>query len=86
MTVQNNPKEPAERTVTLIDNATKKQVELPVLDSKCGPSVIDIRSLYRELGYFTYDPGFTATACGSRKFMQPWAGSNDGAREQPGSR
>ncbi len=24
--------------------------------------------------------------CGSRKFMQPWAGSNDGAREQPGSR
>lgn len=37
-------------------------MELPVLDSKCGPSVIDIRSLYREFGYFTYDPGFTAKA------------------------
>lgn len=23
---------------------------------------IDIRSLYKELGYFTYDPGFMATA------------------------
>jgi citrate synthase len=27
-----------------------------------GPQVIDIRKLYGELGYFTYDPGFTATA------------------------
>ncbi len=62
MNLQNSPKEAADRTVTLIDNATKKQMELPVLDSKCGPSVIDIRSLYREFGYFTYDPGFTATA------------------------
>ena len=49
-------------TVTIKDNASGKQIELPVLQGECGPGVIDIRTLYRELGYFTYDPGFTATA------------------------
>ncbi len=27
-----------------------------------GPKAIDIRKLYKELGYFTYDPGFMSTA------------------------
>jgi citrate synthase len=36
--------------------------ELPVLSGTIGPSVIDIRKLYSETGYFTYDPGFTSTA------------------------
>lgn len=27
-----------------------------------GPDVIDISSLYKETGAFTYDPGFTSTA------------------------
>ncbi len=49
-------------SVTLIDNRTGKQVDLPLLDGKVGPSVIDIRKLYAETGYFTYDPGFTSTA------------------------
>ncbi len=31
MNLQNSPKEAAELTVTLIDNVTKKQVELPLL-------------------------------------------------------
>src|SRR5918999_2836932 len=54
-------------TVTLIDNATGKRVELPLLGGALGPSVVDIRKLYAELGYFTYDPGFTSTAsCESR--------------------
>src|SRR5919197_641050 len=54
-------------TITLIDNATGKRVELPLLGGALGPSVIDIRKLYAELGYFTYDPGFTSTAsCESR--------------------
>src|ERR671923_1979274 len=54
-------------TVTLIDNATGKRVELPLLRGTLGPGVIDIRKLYAELGYFTYDPGFTSTAsCESR--------------------
>src|SRR5699024_7583875 len=33
----------------------------PVHDGTIGPSVIDIRRLYAELGVFTYDPGFTST-------------------------
>jgi citrate synthase len=37
-------------------------VELPLLDGTVGPRVIDIRKLYASTGYFTYDPGFTATA------------------------
>jgi len=42
-------------------------VELPLLDGTVGPRVIDIRKLYASTGYFTYDPGFTATAsCESR--------------------
>lgn len=50
------------RTVTLTDNATGKQVELDVLEPTMGPKTIDIRKLYKELGYFTYDPGFMSTA------------------------
>jgi citrate synthase len=50
------------RTVTLTDNATGKQIELPVHEGQHGPAAIDIRSLYKELGYFTYDPGFMSTA------------------------
>jgi citrate synthase len=49
-------------TVTVIDNATGRRVELPVLMGTDGPSTIDIRRLYSELGYFTYDPGFMSTA------------------------
>jgi len=49
-------------TVTLTDNATGKQVELPILRPTCGSPTIDISSLPKELGYFTYDPGFVATA------------------------
>lgn len=47
---------------TLTDNRTGKSFELPVLDGKVGPSVLDIRRLYAETGCFTYDPGFTSTA------------------------
>lgn len=48
-------------TVTLTDNATGKSFEMPVLKGSVGPSVIDIRKLYAETGFFTYDPGFTST-------------------------
>ncbi len=38
-----------------------------VLDGTIGPKVVDIRKLYGQTGYFTYDPGFTSTAsCESR--------------------
>ena len=32
-----------------------KEVELDVLHGSVGPSVIDIRKLYGEIGCFTYD-------------------------------
>ena len=38
-----------------------KTFETPVYDGTIGPSVVDIRRLYAELGVFTYDPGFTST-------------------------
>ncbi|MEM7236320.1 MAG: citrate synthase [Pseudomonadota bacterium] len=38
-----------------------KSIEFPVYDGVHGPSVVDIRSLYKELDVFTYDPGFTST-------------------------
>jgi citrate synthase len=50
------------KTVTLTDNTTGKTIELPVHQGSHGPDCIDIRTLYKELGYFTYDPGFMSTA------------------------
>lgn len=47
--------------VTLIDHSTAKQYDLPVRSGTEGPKVIDIQSLYKDTGYFTYDPGYTST-------------------------
>jgi len=49
-------------SITLIDNRTGKSYEFPILNPAMGPDVIDVRSLYKETGMFTYDPGFTSTA------------------------
>ena len=49
-------------TMTLTDDATGKSIKLPVIEGSIGPKVIDVRKLYAETGYFTYDPGFMATA------------------------
>lgn len=49
-------------TVTIIDDATGKKVQMPLLSPTSGPKTIDISALYKELGYFTYDPGFMSTA------------------------
>ncbi len=51
-----------QRTVTLIDNETGKQVELPVHVGTHGHPAIDVRSLNKALGYYTYDPGYMSTA------------------------
>ncbi|MDP1642641.1 MAG: citrate/2-methylcitrate synthase, partial [Phenylobacterium sp.] len=40
-----------------------KSVELPILKGTTGPDVVDVRKLYAEADVFTYDPGFTSTAC-----------------------
>ncbi len=50
------------KTVTVIDNTSGKQVVLPILEGTDGPAAIDVRGLYQQLGYFTYDPGFLSTA------------------------
>ncbi len=49
-------------TVTITDNSTGKEVTLPIYTPTAGPKVIDIGRLYKELGCFTYDPGFMSTA------------------------
>jgi citrate synthase len=55
------------RIVTVTDSETNKTIELPVMEGTVGNPVIDIRKLQTELGYFTFDPGFMATAsCKSR--------------------
>ncbi|WP_411726729.1 citrate synthase [Methyloglobulus sp.] len=49
------------RSLTLNDN-NKPLCELPVLSGATGPNVLDVQSLYKQTGLFTYDPGFTSTA------------------------
>ena len=39
-----------------------KEVTFPVMEGTLGPDVIDIRSLLKDTGAFTFDPGFTSTA------------------------
>jgi citrate synthase len=39
-----------------------KEINLPIHQATIGQDVIDISSLYKESGMFTYDPGFLSTA------------------------
>ena len=48
-------------SVKLIDPTSGKEADFPLLTGTEGPPVIDIRRLYAETGYFTYDPGFVST-------------------------
>ena len=41
---------------------SNKEIELPIIKGTEGPDVIDVRNLYKETGFFTYDPGFMSTA------------------------
>jgi len=50
------------KTFELIDPATGKKSALPVRSGTIGPDVLDIGSLNRDHGVFTFDPGFMATA------------------------
>ena len=49
--------------VIITDESTGKSLELPVIRGTEGEPTLHIKSLPSTLGYFTYDPGFTATAC-----------------------
>jgi citrate synthase len=50
------------KSFTLFNNDTGQTFEIPVIKGEDGPNVLDIRSLYKNVGMFTYDPGFTSTA------------------------
>jgi citrate synthase len=51
-----------ENSVRITDEATGKELRLPVIAGTEGEPTLEIKKLPSELGYFTYDPGFTATA------------------------
>lgn len=36
--------------------------KLPIRKASIGPDIIDVSTLYKDTGYFTYDPGFMSTA------------------------
>ena len=56
-----------EKTFELVRSSLRPQGRLPVRPGTIGPSVVDIAALNKELGVFTYDPGFGVTAaCESR--------------------
>lgn len=71
-TVKSKAKAPAKKTkaapasgknsATLTDNSTGRTRELPIMAGSMGPRVIDVRRLYADTGFFTYDPGYTSTA------------------------
>ena len=46
--------------ITLKNNM--QSVDLEVKDASVGPSVIDLKSLYNDTGYFTFDPSYSTTA------------------------
>ena len=49
-------------TLTITDNSTGKSVELPIRRGTLGSPVVDISNFYKQMGYFTFDPGFLSTA------------------------
>src|SRR5688500_20334328 len=46
----------------LTDATTGRTSELAALSGSVGPDVLDISTLQKDQGLFTYDPGFMATA------------------------
>ena len=52
----------SEQRVILTDEGSGKSLELPVIKGTEGEPTLKIKAVPSTLGYFTYDPGFTATA------------------------
>ena len=44
-----------QRSLTL-NESTQYLCELPILSGTTGPDVIDVETLYKQTGMFTYDP------------------------------
>jgi len=52
----------SDHRVIIKDESNGKSLELPVIRGTEGEPTLDIKALPSTLGYFTYNPGFTATA------------------------
>ncbi|NCA69440.1 MAG: citrate synthase [Sphingobacteriia bacterium] len=52
----------ASQTLTVTNNVTGESFDFPLRSAAIGPSAVDISSLYKEAGIFTFDPGFMSTA------------------------
>ncbi len=50
------------KKVLITDEAAGNHLELPVIKGTEGEPTLDIKALPSTLGYFTYDPGYAATA------------------------
>ena len=49
-------------SVTISVDGSNKSSKLPLIAGTVGPPVADVRKIYNDLGIFTYDPGYGATA------------------------
>ncbi len=52
----------AKQSITVTLDGTNRALHIPLMEGTLGPPVADIRKLYGDLGLFTYDPGYGATA------------------------
>ena len=52
----------SEQNPVLKDPRSDESLELPVIQGSAGDPTLDIKGLHKTLGYFTFDPGFAATA------------------------
>ena len=52
----------ANKKFQLTNLATGRTSELAALSGSVGPDVLDISTIQKDHGVFTYDPGFMATA------------------------
>ena len=52
----------AKGTATITLDGSNRSATLPLTEGTIGPRAADVRRLYGELGIFTFDPGYGATA------------------------
>lgn len=52
----------SKETLTITDNISGNSVEYPLHKGTLGNMTVDVRNLNKDLGYFTFDTGFKATA------------------------
>ncbi len=56
-----------QKTFALTDPESGRASALPVRSGTIGPEVLDIASIHKDLGVFTFDPGFGMTAATESK-------------------